>query len=63
MHEYNNQEFKKLISECLREQPDSYVIQELFQQFPTPTEFMDVPEQQLVPSPWPIYSSQSQRCI
>lgn len=48
MHEYHKQELKKLISECLRERQDSYVIQELFQQFPTPTELMDVSEQQLV---------------
>ncbi|MGM0711917.1 DNA repair protein RadC [Brevibacillus parabrevis] len=48
MHDYHNQELKKLISECLRERPDSYVIHELFQQFPTRTELMDVSEQQLV---------------
>lgn len=48
MNQYRNEELKKLISESLRERQDSYVIQELFQQFPTTTELMDASEQQLV---------------
>lgn len=43
-----NEEFKKLISECLRERPDSYPIQQLLNQFPTTAELMDVTEQQLM---------------
>lgn len=48
MNEYRKEELKKLISESLRERQDSYVIQELFEQFPTITELMDVSEQQLM---------------
>jgi DNA repair protein RadC len=43
-----NEELKKLISECLRERPDSYPIQQLLDQFPTAAALMDVPEQQLI---------------
>ncbi|MEK3742404.1 RadC family protein [Brevibacillus fluminis] len=45
---HHNEDLKKLISETLRERQDSYVIQELFHQFPTPTELMDATEQQLI---------------
>ncbi|WP_340010970.1 DNA repair protein RadC [Paenibacillus sp. FSL H7-0690] len=48
MNHHNNEELKKLISESLRERPDSYAIQRLFQEFPTTTELMDVSEQQLM---------------
>ncbi|RJE88705.1 hypothetical protein D3P07_12005 [Paenibacillus sp. 1011MAR3C5] len=48
MYNYCYEELKKLISECLRERPDSYPIQQLFDQFPTTTELMDVSEQQLM---------------
>lgn len=48
MNHYRNEDLKKLISESLRERQDSYIIQELFQQFPTTIELMDASEQQLV---------------
>ena len=48
MNQYPKEELKRLISESLREKQDSYVIQELFQQFPTTTELLDVSEQQLI---------------
>lgn len=48
MNSNHNEELKRLISECLRERSDSYTIQQLFDQFPTTTELMDVSEQQLV---------------
>ncbi|WP_319800749.1 hypothetical protein [Brevibacillus borstelensis] len=48
MNEYHKEELKRLLSDSLRERPDSYVIKELFRQFPTPTELMDVSEQQLI---------------
>ncbi|WP_240421400.1 JAB domain-containing protein [Paenibacillus periandrae] len=48
MNDYYNEELKRLISESLRERPDSYLIQQLFDQFPTTTELMDVSEQQLI---------------
>lgn len=48
MNEYHNEELKRLISESLRERPDSYIIQQLFERFPTKTELMDVSEQQLL---------------
>ncbi|MEK3879193.1 RadC family protein [Paenibacillus sp. FSL M7-0420] len=46
-HNYS-EELKKLISESLRERPDSYPIQQIFAEFPTTTELMDVSEQQLI---------------
>ncbi|OUS76587.1 hypothetical protein B1748_10835 [Paenibacillus sp. MY03] len=48
MNNYRNEELKRLISESLRERPDSYLIQQLFEQFPTTTELMNVSEQQLI---------------
>jgi len=42
MNDYYNDELKRLISESLREQPDSYLIQQLFDQFPTTTALMDL---------------------
>ena len=48
MNDYRNEELKKLISESLRERPDSYLIQQLFEQLPTTTELMNVSEQQLI---------------
>lgn len=48
MNQYHKEELKRLISESLREKQDSYVIQELFHQFPTTTELLDVSEQQLI---------------
>jgi len=42
MNDYYNEELKRLISESLRERPDSYLIQQLFDQFPTTTELMDL---------------------
>lgn len=48
MNTNRNEELKKLISECLRQHPDSYPIQQLFDQFPTTVELMDVSEQQLM---------------
>ncbi|EAO7496475.1 hypothetical protein AKL48_25435, partial [Salmonella enterica] len=47
MNVHHKEELKKLVSESLKESQDSYFIQELFHQFPTPTELMDVTEQQL----------------
>lgn len=43
----HNENLKSLLSQSLREQPDSYMIQRLFEQFPTTTELLDVSEQQL----------------
>lgn len=37
-----NEELKQLISESLRERPNSYLIQQLFDQFPTTAELMEV---------------------
>lgn len=48
MNDYRNEELKRLISESLKERPDSYLMQQLFEQFPTKTELMDVSEQQLI---------------
>lgn len=48
MNDYRKRELKRLLSESLRERQDSYVIQELFEEFPTITELMDVSEQQLM---------------
>lgn len=48
MNEFHKEELTRLLSESLRERQDSYVIQELFQQFQTPSELMDVSEQQLM---------------
>lgn len=47
MGAYHNEELKKLISESLRERVDSYTIQQLFDQFPTTIELMNVSERQL----------------
>ncbi|OAX49897.1 RadC family protein [Paenibacillus sp. AD87] len=44
----HNEELKKLISVCLRENPESIPIQQLFKQYPTTTALMDVSEHQLV---------------
>ncbi|MFU1796432.1 hypothetical protein ACM1RC_21410 [Paenibacillus azoreducens] len=38
------EELKQLISESLRERPDSYTIQSLFEHFPTIPELMDASE-------------------
>lgn len=43
-----NTDIKKLISETLREKPDSYLIQELFKRFPTKSQLVNVSEQQLL---------------
>ncbi|GKU79431.1 DNA repair protein RadC [Paenibacillus sp. L3-i20] len=48
MNNYQNDKLKRLVSESLRERPDSYPIQQLFEQFPTTAELLDVSEQQLV---------------
>lgn len=48
MNENHKEEFKQLLSDSLRERPNSYLIQEILQKFPTPTELMDVSEQQLI---------------
>lgn len=48
MNDYRKSVLKRLLSESLRERQDSYVIQELFEQFPTIPELMDVSEQQLM---------------
>jgi DNA repair protein RadC len=48
MNQYPTEELNRLISESLRERPDSYTIQQLFEQFPTTTELIDASEQQLV---------------
>ncbi|WP_342555222.1 hypothetical protein [Paenibacillus sp. FSL R7-0652] len=40
MNTNRNEELKRLISECLPERPDSYPIQQLFDQFPTTVELM-----------------------
>jgi hypothetical protein len=48
MNNYRNEELKRLISEFLRDRPDSYPIQQLFEQFPTTTELIDVCEEQLI---------------
>ncbi|WP_190945265.1 hypothetical protein [Paenibacillus sp. UASWS1643] len=42
------EEMKKLLSECLHEYTNSYLIEDLLEQFPTIQELMDVSEQQLV---------------
>ncbi|MNB82490.1 hypothetical protein D3C81_703930 [compost metagenome] len=47
MSTFPSTEIKRLISESLREKNDSYVIQELFQHFPTTTELLEASEQQL----------------
>ncbi|MFC5532232.1 RadC family protein [Cohnella yongneupensis] len=47
MTPYPPTEIKRLISESLREKHDSYLIQEMFQQFPTTTELLEASEQQL----------------
>ncbi|GMK40549.1 UPF0758 protein [Paenibacillus sp. CCS19] len=47
MNTFPSAEIKHLISESLREKQDSYIIQELFQQFPTTTELLEANEQQL----------------
>lgn len=48
MNNYQKEDLKRLLSESLRERPDSYTIQQLFEQFPTTTELVDASEQQLV---------------
>lgn len=48
MNSDQKDDFRKLISECLRERTDSYPIQQLLNQFPTTAELMDVTEQQLM---------------
>ena len=48
MNNYQKNDLKRLLSESLREQPDSYTIQQLLEQFPTTTELVDASEQQLV---------------
>jgi DNA repair protein RadC len=48
MNNYRKDDLKRLLSESLRERPDSYTIQQLFEQFPTTTELVDASEQQLV---------------
>ncbi|MBJ6361832.1 DNA repair protein RadC [Paenibacillus sp. GCM10012307] len=48
MNDYRKEELKKLISKCLRERPGSYQVQQLFEQFPTTAELIDVSEQQLM---------------
>lgn len=48
MNDYRIEELKRLVSECLRERPNSYTIQQLFEQFKTTAELMDVSEQQLL---------------
>ncbi|KOR90567.1 RadC family protein [Paenibacillus solani] len=47
MNLQHNENLKSLMSQSLREQQDSYTIQQLFEQFPTTTELLDVSEQQL----------------
>ncbi|WP_285889809.1 hypothetical protein [Paenibacillus macerans] len=42
MNDYRNEKLKRLLSECLHERPVSYPIHQLFEQFPTTTELMDV---------------------
>lgn len=48
MNQYRNEELKKLISESLREQPNSYHVLQLFEQFPTTSELLDASEEQLI---------------
>lgn len=48
MNTYHNEELKRLISESLREKQGSYVLDKLFQQFPTTAELMNVSEQELI---------------
>lgn len=48
MDYYRAEEFKRLLSESLREKQDSYAIQELFEHFPTTTELLEASEQQLI---------------
>ncbi|MBW7476702.1 hypothetical protein K0T92_18450 [Paenibacillus oenotherae] len=45
---YRTEEIKRLLSESLREEQDSYAIQELFEHFPTTTELLEASEQQLI---------------
>lgn len=47
MNHQHNANLKSLLSQSLREQQDSYMMQQLFEQFPTRTELLDVTEQQL----------------
>ncbi|CAG7644926.1 hypothetical protein PAESOLCIP111_04847 [Paenibacillus solanacearum] len=44
MHPNKRDELKHLISESLREKPDSYTVQSLFEKFPTIPELMDASE-------------------
>jgi DNA repair protein RadC len=48
MNQYRNEELKKLISESLREQLNSYHVLQLFEQFPTTSELLDASEEQLI---------------
>lgn len=48
MNHYQKQELKQLFSEFLWKKQDSYIIHELFQQFPTSTALMDASEQQII---------------
>lgn len=48
MNQNRNEELKKLISESLREQSNSYHVQQLFEQFPTTSELLDASEEQLI---------------
>ncbi|NTZ20977.1 DNA repair protein RadC [Paenibacillus sp. JMULE4] len=48
MSEYIPSEIKSLLAESLCEKQGSYIIEELFQRFPTTTELIDVTEQELV---------------
>ncbi|OMC75067.1 hypothetical protein BK121_03375 [Paenibacillus odorifer] len=43
-----NDVLKKLLTESLRENEDSYAVQELLQKFPTTAELIDISEQQLI---------------
>ncbi|MFM9329410.1 RadC family protein [Paenibacillus mesotrionivorans] len=43
----HSEDLKSLLSQSLKEQQNSYTIQQLFEQFPTTTELLDVTEQQL----------------
>ena len=48
MNNYQLTEIKTLLSDCLYEKPGSYLMEELFQRFPTPPELMEATEQQLI---------------
>ncbi|GGA49244.1 RadC family protein [Paenibacillus physcomitrellae] len=48
MTDYRKNEIKQLLSVSLCEKQDSYLIQELFQNFPTTSELLDASEQQLI---------------